>query len=137
MNRTNCLGIDKGTHTLNISRTGKGVVVSAAYMIGVSGLVFHLANGLWTAAITWGVTLSAKAQQRWGFVCAGLGVGLMGLAWSAIIGWMVIDYDEALAAEQYLKDKTEAVETMTVGIPAEDDISIGVSYEGESEGDER
>ena len=114
--------------------TPGGVAVSAAYMIGVSALVFHLANGLWTAAITWGVTLSAKAQQRWGFVCAGLGVGLLGLAWSAMIGWIMIDYDEALAAEQYLKDKSEAVETMTVTRDAEDDISMTVSYEDDAEG---
>jgi len=80
-------------------------IVSGAYMIGVSALVFHLANGLWTAAITWGITLSARAQQRWGYVCAAIGVGLMGLAWAAIIGYMTLDYDEALEAERSLQDK--------------------------------
>ena len=27
-------------------------------------------NGLWTAAISWGVTLSTGAMRRWGQVCA-------------------------------------------------------------------
>ncbi|MEM1423286.1 MAG: hypothetical protein AAGH64_04710 [Planctomycetota bacterium] len=114
-----------------------GVVVSAFYMLGASALVFHLANGLWTAAITWGITLSAKAQKRWGFVCAGLGAGLMALAWSAIIGYMTIDYDEALAAEQYLKDKSEVVEPQMVGAPALENNPVGVSYEIDGEGGDR
>jgi succinate dehydrogenase / fumarate reductase cytochrome b subunit len=42
------------------------------YPIGILAGTFHLANGLWTAAITWGLTISAHAQRRWGFVCAGI-----------------------------------------------------------------
>lgn len=80
--------------------TAAGLAVSAFYMVGVSLLVFHLANGLWTAAITWGLTISAAAQRRWGYVCAGLGAGLMALAWSAVIGFAFLDYDKARATEQ-------------------------------------
>lgn len=85
-------------------------VVSIAYMVGVSALIFHLANGLWTAAITWGVTLSAKAQQRWGYVCAAIWVGLMGAGWSAVIGFMTLDYDRALDAERHLGEHGVEVE---------------------------
>jgi succinate dehydrogenase / fumarate reductase, cytochrome b subunit len=42
------------------------------YPLGILASTFHLANGLWTAAITWGLTISAGAQRRWGFVCAGI-----------------------------------------------------------------
>lgn len=42
------------------------------YPIGVLASSYHLANGFWTAAITWGLTVSAAAQRRWGYVCAGL-----------------------------------------------------------------
>ncbi len=113
------------------------VVVSAAYMIGVSALVFHLANGLWTAAITWGITLSAKAQQRWGFVCAGLGVALMGAAWAAIIGYMTIDYDDALDAERYLQEKHSHVEAESLVRGTEDEgMARPVSYESDDEGAE-
>ncbi|MFM9957098.1 MAG: succinate dehydrogenase [Phycisphaerales bacterium] len=82
--------------------TFAGLLVSAFYMLGVSLLVFHLANGLWTAAITWGLTISASAQRRWGYVCAGLGAALMAAAWSAVIGFATLDYSKARATEERL-----------------------------------
>jgi len=82
--------------------TALGVVVSALYMLGVTALVFHFANGLWTAAITWGLTISARAQRRWGVVCAALGVALMAAGWSAVVAALVLDYDEAHAVERDL-----------------------------------
>jgi succinate dehydrogenase / fumarate reductase cytochrome b subunit len=42
------------------------------YPIGILASCYHLANGFWAAAITWGLTISAAAQRRWGFVCAGI-----------------------------------------------------------------
>lgn len=42
------------------------------YPIGIVAACYHLANGFWTAAITWGLTITADAQRRWGWVCAGL-----------------------------------------------------------------
>lgn len=80
--------------------TTAGLVVAAFYMLGVTLLVFHLANGLWTAAITWGITITARAQKRWGIVCAGLGAALMLAAWSAVIGFAMLDYDKARATEE-------------------------------------
>lgn len=80
--------------------TAAGMVVAAFYMLGVTLLVFHLANGLWTAAITWGLTISAKAQRRWGYVCAGIGAGLMIAAWSAVIGFALLNHDRARSTEE-------------------------------------
>lgn len=76
-----------------------GLAVSLFYMVGVSLLVFHFANGVWTAAITWGLTVSKGAQRRWGYVCAGLGVALMGMAWSAVIGFATLKYSDARSVE--------------------------------------
>ena len=42
------------------------------YPLGVLASCYHLANGFWTAAITWGLTISKGAQARWGWVCAGI-----------------------------------------------------------------
>ena len=42
------------------------------YPVGILASCYHLANGFWTAAITWGLTISAGAQKRWGYACAGL-----------------------------------------------------------------
>jgi succinate dehydrogenase / fumarate reductase cytochrome b subunit len=80
--------------------TTAGLIVSIFYMAGVSLLVFHLANGLWSAAITWGLTVTQKAQDRWGWVCAAIGVALMAMAWSAVIGFATLDPAHAEAAER-------------------------------------
>lgn len=87
-----------------------GVFVSALYMVGVTALVFHFANGLWTAAITWGLTISAKAQKRWGYVCAALGAGLMLAGWSALLATMALDYDEAhnMERQRYVEEHGQA-----------------------------
>jgi succinate dehydrogenase / fumarate reductase cytochrome b subunit len=89
--------------TLNHALMGGGLGwdlgLGLLYFVGVSMLVFHFANGVWTAAITWGLTVSAKAQKRWGVVCFGLGATLMALAWMSIIGAMALDSDKAKVAE--------------------------------------
>ena len=93
--------------TLALALRGDGASISAAglavslfYFVGVSLLVFHFANGLWTAAITWGITVSKESQKRWGVACAGLGAGLMALAWAAIIGFATVNIGEARATEE-------------------------------------
>ena len=90
--------------------TVAGVAVTAGYLLGVTSLVFHFANGLWTAAITWGLTISQAAQRRWGYACAGLGAGLMVMGWAAVIGFATLDPAEAKATEQKfrLKQQREA-----------------------------
>jgi succinate dehydrogenase / fumarate reductase cytochrome b subunit len=55
------------------------------YPIGVLASCYHLANGLWTAGITWGLTISAGAQRRWGYICAAIGVVLSVLGFLALI----------------------------------------------------
>jgi succinate dehydrogenase / fumarate reductase, cytochrome b subunit len=88
--------------------TAMGLVVSVFYLLGVSLLVYHFANGLWTAAITWGLTITAAAQKRWGYVCFALGVGLMFAGWSSVIGFAVLDPKEARAVEIKLLEKSGA-----------------------------
>jgi succinate dehydrogenase / fumarate reductase cytochrome b subunit len=55
------------------------------YPIGVLASTYHLANGFWTAAITWGLTISAGAQRRWGWVCVGIFVLTFGCGMTAWI----------------------------------------------------
>jgi succinate dehydrogenase / fumarate reductase cytochrome b subunit len=47
-------------------------VAFVVYPVGVLASCYHLANGFWTAAISWGLTVSKGSQRRWGYVCAGL-----------------------------------------------------------------
>ncbi|RNC82012.1 MAG: hypothetical protein ED559_09585 [Phycisphaera sp.] len=84
------------------SITFAGFVVSLFYFVGITLLVFHFANGLWTAAITWGLTVSEQAQKRWGMVCTALGAGLMLAAWSALGAAVMTDPVEARALEEKL-----------------------------------
>ena len=79
--------------------TAMGLAVSSLYFLGITMLVFHFANGLWTAAITWGLTISEHAQRRWGYVCAGLGVLLMAAAWSALGAALAVEPGKAAAVE--------------------------------------
>lgn len=83
--------------------TAAGLAVSLFYFIGITLLVFHFANGLWTAAITWGVTVSAKAQQQWGTICAALGAGLMLAAWSSLIGVVTLNPADARRIETQMR----------------------------------
>jgi len=72
-----------------------GVAVATLYFLGVTLLIFHFANGLWTAAITWGLTISVKSQQRWGIACLGLGTVLMLLGWSTLFAVLTLDPEQA------------------------------------------
>ncbi len=65
--------------------------VALLYAIGTLSVVYHWSNGLWTAAITWGVTLTPGSQKRWGYACAGLGVVLT--VFFAAAMWAARSYD--------------------------------------------
>ncbi len=76
-----------------------GLVVSVFYFVGVTSAVYHFANGLWTIAITWGLTVSIPAQRRWGRVCTVIGALLMLMAWGAVGGFLLTDPDRARQIE--------------------------------------
>ncbi|MFT5422630.1 MAG: succinate dehydrogenase / fumarate reductase cytochrome b subunit [Phycisphaerales bacterium] len=82
--------------------TPAGVAVSIGYFFGITALVFHFANGLWTAAITWGLTVSEGAQKRWGGVCFVLGCGLMLAAWSSLAAAVMLDPAQARTVEEHI-----------------------------------
>ena len=103
--------------------TMAGVVVSLFHLIGVSLLVFHFANGIWTAAITWGLTVSEHAQKRWGYVCAGFGVTMMLAAWSALGSAMLLDYDTAQAVEASVHEPYEPMLDHEIG----DEVTLEVN----------
>ena len=80
-------------------------IVWIVYPVGILASTFHLANGFWTAAITWGLTISAGAQRRWGFVCSGLFVltfvaGMVALVASARMDPAAAARDAVLADQQ-------------------------------------
>ena len=56
------------------------------YPLGVMASTYHTANGLWGAGISWGLTISAAAQRRFGYLCAGLGIMLAVVGVISIVG---------------------------------------------------
>ncbi|HNO77379.1 MAG TPA: succinate dehydrogenase [Phycisphaerae bacterium] len=73
------------------------------YAIGVAATVFHLANGIWTALITWGVTIGPRSQRVAGYCCVALGAVLFVAGLGAVRGFMtysVADGNETAAVEQ-------------------------------------
>lgn len=67
------------------------------YPIGILASCFHLANGFWTAAITWGLTISEQSQRRWGYVCAGIFVVVLGAGLAALVAGATMSIDSANA----------------------------------------
>jgi succinate dehydrogenase / fumarate reductase cytochrome b subunit len=51
-------------------------VVRVAYVVGVLACVYHLANGVWTMGITWGVWTSPRAQRWANIPCTAFGIVL-------------------------------------------------------------
>lgn len=58
------------------------------YVVGLLLSVFHLANGLASMAIVWGVTTSARAQRLFGWLCTLLGLLLTALGLHGLWGFL-------------------------------------------------
>jgi succinate dehydrogenase / fumarate reductase cytochrome b subunit len=71
-----------------LQSTHFGIQVMWIYVIGVACAVFHFANGLWNAAIHWGLTISPRAQRTSGFVCGLLGVTLFVVGMASLLAFV-------------------------------------------------
>lgn len=58
--------------TVHRHMEANAIIPWLVYPVGILASCYHLANGFWTAAITWGLTISAGAQRRWGYACGGV-----------------------------------------------------------------
>jgi len=65
------------------------------YAVGIVASVYHLANGIWTMLITWGITIGARSQRIAGYACTAFGIflGLVGLG--ALYGFNTFDTNHA------------------------------------------
>jgi len=79
-------------------------IVPILYAIGVLSCVFHLANGIWTFGITWGLWVTPPAQRWANAVCLVFGLGLSVVALGALGGFMAVDVNKALEAEDTMYD---------------------------------
>ena len=77
----------------------QGVLVQVLYAVGILSCVFHLANGIWTMGITWGVWTSRAAQKRADVACGIFGVLLAAVGLGALGGAATVDVEKAKAIE--------------------------------------
>jgi len=61
-------------------------LTGAFYFVGVLACVYHLANGLWTIGITWGVWTTPHAQRWANIPCALAGAALLVMGLGALWG---------------------------------------------------
>lgn len=76
------------------------IVIQLVYAVGVLACVYHLADGLWTAGITWGVWTSPAAQRRADRACVAFGLALAAVGLGALYGVRSADPQAARAIEQ-------------------------------------
>lgn len=69
--------------------------IAPFYALGIVASVYHLANGIWTALITWGITIKPRTQQVSGYVCAAFGVVLTLIGLGALTGFRNFDVNAA------------------------------------------
>ncbi len=79
-----------------------GIIYPILYLIGVLSCVFHLANGMWSFGITWGLWTTPAAQARATQVCAVFGVLLAVVGVTAVGGFYVANPEQLEQGERKL-----------------------------------
>lgn len=73
------------------------------YFLGVAACVFHLANGVWTALITWGITIGPRSQRGAGYFCTALGIAVFLIGVAGIFGLKTLDVNAATAGDHHVE----------------------------------
>jgi len=90
--------------TSSLTVAMQGVVVPTLYAVGMLSCVFHLANGMWTMGITWGVWVTPSAQRRASWFCLAFGLGLAAVGLSTLVVAKNVNVDDAIESEQKMLD---------------------------------
>lgn len=80
-------------------------VIFGVYAVGVLACVFHLANGLWTMGITWGVWTSPRSQAAALKVCGAFGVLLAIVSMGALVGMRNVGRPETVDQSIEIEDR--------------------------------
>jgi succinate dehydrogenase / fumarate reductase cytochrome b subunit len=82
----------------------QNLVVAALYVIGILACVYHLANGIWTMGITWGVWTTPRAQSWALKVCTVFGVLLAIVGLGALGGMRAAGHGKDLEKARQVED---------------------------------
>ncbi len=73
--------------------------IKVLYIVGVLSCVYHLANGIWTFGITWGIWTSKAAQTRASYACLAFGLALAAVGMMTVKSFSTLDTKAAKAVE--------------------------------------
>jgi succinate dehydrogenase / fumarate reductase cytochrome b subunit len=93
----------------------QSAVVVLGYLVGTLSVVYHLANGIWTFGITWGIWTSERAMRGASYVCFAFGLLLAGVGVGALAGMTSVDIPEAVEVE----DRMEYYRKLSRGDPTD------------------
>ena len=97
----------------------QNAVIVVLYAVGVTACVYHLANGIWTMGITWGVWTSPRAQRRASYVCTAFGLLLMAISAAALFGMRAsVDTPEELQQVRNEEDRIVELKIATGDVQA-------------------
>jgi succinate dehydrogenase / fumarate reductase cytochrome b subunit len=85
--------------TSSVAKTLTPFAYLLLYSIGVLAAVYHLANGLWTQGITWGIWTTPAAMRRAGWICVVFGMFLGSAGIASLVGFSGVDADQAKVVE--------------------------------------
>lgn len=67
----------------------RDIAIFTWYTIGIAFTAFHLANGLCTFMMTWGITVGRGSQKLAAYAMTGLGFAVFGLGMAAMAGFVM------------------------------------------------
>jgi succinate dehydrogenase / fumarate reductase cytochrome b subunit len=83
----------------------QSTVARIAYVVGVLASVYHLANGVWTFGITWGIWTSPRAMRGASYACLAFGLLLAGVGLGSLVGMTSVDAEKARLIEDRLEQQ--------------------------------
>lgn len=105
------------------------MIVPILYAIGVLSCVFHLANGIWTFGITWGIWVTPPAQRWANVACLVFGIGLAVVSMGALGGFAFgVNPKEAEHVEDLMYEHHFAVEIEMAKEKGQADPNAGKRY---------
>jgi succinate dehydrogenase cytochrome b subunit len=113
----------------------RSVWEQAGYAIGILACVYHLANGLWTWGITWGIWTTPAAQRRASYfsLAFGLFLGFVGL--SALWGVATVNVKHARDIEDRMQVIKEVNEGHALDLLIDENGDVEMEVEPENPAD--
>jgi succinate dehydrogenase / fumarate reductase, cytochrome b subunit len=106
------------------------LIVPILYAIGVLACVFHLANGIWTFGITWGMWVTPAAQRWATTACLVFGLLLAAVSMGALGGFAFgVDPEEAREVENRMYEKQFAAEIEAAKEQGKSDPNVKKRYD--------